>query len=178
MKKYRNLTFLFLACLIIPFALSVTSCGGGGKKNRNVEFDSINVITKEDTMRVFHDAQRVMDALQSNQIDSALNLLNVSVNDTIRPLDAKLREQLKKQFAIMPVLDYEIVTSRFITRDNCNVTYRYRFMENPTTDPNYPIHTNITIEVKRYGGEDKVILMNHLYVDRNEGTAAEQKTEE
>lgn len=154
------------------FVLSVSSCGGSGKKNRNVEFDSINVITKEDTMRVFDLSKQVMDVLQSNKIDSALNMLSVLRNDTIRPLDPKLREQLKKQFAIMPVLDYEIATSRFINRENCNVTYRYRFMENPTTDPNYPIHTNITIEVRRDGDSNKLILMDRLYEDRNQGTVA------
>lgn len=163
-KKFRNITFLFLACLMAPFFMALTSCNG--KKNKNVDFDSIHVIRNEDTVRVLEMTRAFMELMQTNQVDSALNLLSEVGHDYVAPLPADKKEELKKQFRRMPVLEYEVKTSHYQTRDSADATYRYRFMENPTDDPNYPVHTTLTLAVQKKKGQYVLTLVDEHYLPR------------
>lgn len=164
-KKFRNFTLLMLACLMMPFLMAVTSCGSD-KKNKNVEFDSINIITKEDTTRVFDMTKKFMEAMKNNQVDTALNMLRIIKNDSVQRLNDEELARMRKQFSLFPVLDYEIVISHFQNRDSADATYRYRFMDNPTTDPNYPVHTTLTLAVQKKWDEYVMTLVDEYYLDR------------
>lgn len=143
-----------------------TSCSN--KTDRKAtQFDTVNVITKEDTARVFATTRAFMDLLQSQQIDSALNLLSeVNRNDSAYKITTETKSRLKKQFQKFPVLSYEIETSDFVSHYKAKAVYKYKFMENPTDDPNYPCTMNLSLAVEYKTGEFRLLLDNHKFLTR------------
>ena len=107
-----------------------------------------------------------MEKLKNGNVESALDMLCTDKNDSANTLTPDLRAKYLQQFKKFPVLDYEIETSDFRSRDYATATYRYRFMDNPTDDPNYPIHMRLTIEVEKIRGKYYVLLHDHKYITR------------
>ena len=161
----RYTLFILLFALAATFSFqSCSSCGE--KKDRGVVFDTITTPTKEDTTRVFDMTKEFMEKLKNGNVDAALDMLSTDKNDTANSLTPDLRAKYMSQFKKFPVLDYEIETSDFRSRDFATATYRYRFMDNPTNDPNYPVHMRLTIEVEKIRGKYYVLLHDYKYITR------------
>lgn len=158
---------LFVLLIAMAAAFGMQSCSScTEKKDRGVVFDTISTPTKEDTTRVFDMTKEFMEKLKNGNVESALDMLCTDKNDSAKTLTPDLRAKYLQQFKKFPVLDYEIETSDFRSRDYATATYRYRFMDNPTDDPNYPIHMRLTIEVEKIRGKYYVLLHDHKYITR------------
>ena len=148
-------------------AFGMQSCSScTEKKDRGVVFDTISTPTKEDTTRVFDMTKEFMDNLKNGNIDAALDKLVEAKSDTVSHITDEQRTKYKQQFEHFPVLEYEIETSDFKSRNFATATYRYRFMDNPTDDPNYPVHMRLTIEVKKIEGRYGILLHDHKVITR------------
>lgn len=158
---------LFILLFALAATFSFQSCSSCSKdKERNVKFNDITLLTKEDTTRVLNMTKEFMDNLKNGNIDAALDKLVAAKNDTISHITAEQRTKYKQQFERFPVLEYEIETSDFKSRNFATATYRYRFMDNPTDDPNYPVHMRLTIEVKKIEGRYGILLHDHKVITR------------
>lgn len=164
MRKLRLSSLLFIATLI-GSALLGTSCGKSEKKN--VSFDTVSVVTHEDSVRVFEVTKQFMDLMQQQQYDSAVNMLSVvSKTDSAFYLTPEQKQRVIAQFKHFPVLSYEILTSRFESPYNASATYKYKFMENKTNDPNFPCTMNLTIDVVYKTGKYRVVLQSQNKITR------------
>ena len=158
---------LFILLFALAATFSFQSCSSCSKdKDRNVKFNDITLLTKEDTTRVLNMTKEFMDNLKNGNVEAALDKLVASESDTIGHITAEQREKYRLQFKNFPVLDYEIETSDFRSRDYATATYRYRFMDNPTDDPNYPVNMRLTIEVKKINGKYGILLHDHKVITR------------
>lgn len=135
------------------------------------------LITHEDTVRAFEMTREYMEALKNNQIDSALSMLVYYPVDTVYQLPADIKARMKKQYEIFPVKDYSIETSYFEDQLNAQVTYKYRFMDPPANDPNYPVTMNVTLQVKFYQGDYYLSLYEHSVISRGSKTEIERRVE-
>ena len=159
MKGFRLTTICFVAVLFFSMFVG-TSCSNKTKKV-NSSLDTIPAVTHEDSMRVFRVTEEFMQLMQSQQVDSALNMLsNVFPNDSAAEITPARKNELKQQFKMMPVLSYEFTTATIESTNKASATYQYKFMENPTTDPNYPCTTSLTLDVIYKTGKYRLVLSN------------------
>jgi len=174
----RNI-FLFALAVILSGGMSsvLTSCKEKTAKEK-LDLPEAPLITHEDTLRAFNMSKEFMEALKNNQIDSALSLLVYYPTDTVTPLPADIKARMKQQYQLFPVKDYEIVTSNFVDQYEAQVTYKYRFMDPPADDPNYPVTMNVTLQVKYYQGDYYLSLYDHTVLSRGDKTEMERKVEE
>lgn len=162
MRKLR-ITSVLSFCMLCMMIFLGTSCNKTSKKD--VQFDTISVVTHADTVRVLEQTGRFMELLKAQQVDSALNMLSeVDLKDSAYEIKPETRERLKALFTRCPVKDYEISTSEFKSTYDANVTYTYKFMDNPTTDPNYPCTMDISMNVVFKEKQFRLVLENHMYV--------------
>lgn len=165
MKRFRITTLAGMALMLLAIVMG-TSCSNKTDR-KGVAFDTINVITKEDTTRVLEQTKAFMNLLQSNQVDSALSMLSeVTITDSAYNITPETKSRLRKQFQKFPVLSYEIETSQFDSHYKATATYKYKFMENPTEDPNYPCTINLMLKVEYKTGAYRLFLENHAYLTR------------
>lgn len=166
MKIFIKFILLSAAVISLFIASSCSSCSN--KKEHHASFKELSQATHEDTLRAFNMTKEFMDKLKKQDIDGALNMLKYYdiAKDSMEEISKGLRNQYYGQFKAMPVIDYEIKTSKFMNHTMGIVTYRYRFMDNPTTDPNYPCTTNITLAVRHYAGEYKMYLYDHTIIKK------------
>jgi len=174
----RNI-FLFALAMVLSAGMSsvFTSCKEKSAKEK-LDLPEAPLITHEDTVRAFTMAGEFMEALKNNQIDSALSMLVYYPNDTVIQLPAEIRGRLKKQYELFPVKDYNIETSYFEDQLNAQVTYKYRFMDPPANDPNYPVTMNVTLQVKYYEGDYYLSLYEHSVISRGSKTEMERHVED
>lgn len=164
MTRFRISSLFFVFALVLGAMLG-TSCSQTGKKN--VEFDTVNAITHEDTVRVFGMTKEFMDKLQAQQLDSAVEMLSyINVHDSAFDLTKEQKERVISQFKQMPVLSYEIFTSKFDSRYRASATYKYKFMENKTNDPNFPCTMNLTLDVIYKSGKFRLVLQSSNRITR------------
>lgn len=163
MKRLRILLILAVTTVVACTIVGCSSCGG---EKKATSFDSIPQLTKADTERVFNQTAQFMETLKNGMIDSALNMLSENVDGEAFPLIDSVRTRYKKQFERFPVLDYEIETSDFRRHEYATATYRYKFMENPTNDPNYPCTLRLTIENRLLSGHYVLLLHDYMYITR------------
>ena len=69
-------------------------------------------------------------------------------------------------------------TSHFTDQYEARVTYKYRFMDPPADDPNYPVTMNVTLQVKFYRGDYYLSLYDHTVLTRSNTTEEERETKE
>lgn len=154
-----------------------TSCKEKTAKEK-LNLPEAPLITLEDTMRAFSMTKEYMEALKSNQVDSALSLLMYYPADTVMALPAEVKARLKQQYKLFPVKDYKMETSHFTDQFESRVTYKYRFMDPPADDPNYPVTMNVTLQVKFYKGDYYLSLYDHTVLTRDNTTEEERETKE
>lgn len=150
---------------VIAVAAVLSGCAGE-KKQKNVNFVTVQSISHADTLRVYDATRDFMELLKCNKVDSAISLLCDIRNDSAFELGTKRRAQLLRQFRQFPVLDYELETSQFSSHEYATATYRYKFMENPTTDPNYPTTLRLTIEATYKNGKFRLVLHDESFITR------------
>ena len=174
----RNI-FLFAIAVLFACGMSslFTSCQDK-KTKEGLNLPEAPLITLEDTMRAFSMTKEYMEALKNNKIDSALSLLVYYPEDTVMQLPDEVKMRLKQQNKIFPVKDYSIETSHFKDQYEARVTYKYRFMDPPADDPNYPVTMNVTLQVKFYQGEYYLSLYDHTIITRDNTTEEEREFKE
>lgn len=173
----RNI-FLFALAVVLSAGMSsvFTSCKEKSAKEK-LNLPEGPLITHEDTVRAFDMTKQFMEALKNNQIDSALNLLMYYPTDTVTPLPADIKARMRQQYQLFPVREYQIETSEFVNESEARVTYKYRFMDPPADDPNYPVTMNVTLQVKFYKGDYYLSLYDHAVLSRGGKTEMERKVE-
>ena len=174
----RNI-FLFALAVVLSAGMSsvFTSCKEKSAKEK-LNLPEAPLITHEDTVRAFNMSREYMELLKNNQTDSALNLLVYYPSDTVVALPAEIKSRLKKQYQIFPVMEYSIETSNFVDQYEAQVTYKYRFMDPPSDDPNYPVTMNLTLQVKFYQGTYYLSLYDYAVITRGGKTLMERQVEE
>lgn len=161
----RKILYLFIALVAISSAASFVSCSSDNKR-KGVEFEEVEQYTHEDTMLLINTTDMYMKVLQSGAIDSAVNMLHIVKNDSIQKISSNDQKKIKEQFKIMPVKEYELEKIDMHSKVNGTVSYRYKFLDNPTKDPNYPCYTNLTLEVTQHQGKVLLGVYNHMYITR------------
>ncbi len=154
-----------------------TSCKEKTAKEK-LNLPEAPLITLEDTMRAFSMTKEYMEALKNDQVDSALSLLMYYPADTVMSLPAEVKNRLKQQYKLFPIKDYKMETSHFTDQYEARVTYKYRFMDPPADDPNYPVTMNVTLQVKFYRGDYYLSLYDHTVLTRGNTTEEERETKE
>lgn len=158
MNKLLSKGLYALLALAIVFG-AMSSCSGCSNKERTVELPP--VANKEDSVRLFTQANAFMETMKSGDLNTAIDMLWViGDNDTAYHITDSLKEVYKKQFTLFPVKEYEVITSDFTVPNRQTINFRYRFMDNPTDDPNYPVYTNFGLAMEYHQGDWRLILNN------------------
>ncbi len=153
-----------------------TSCKEKSAKEK-LNLPEAPLINHDDTVRVFSMSHDYMEALKNNQIDSALSMLVYYTGDTVMQMPADIKARLKQQYSLFPVKDYNIETSYFENQYTAQVTYKYRFMDPPANEPNYPVTMNLTLLVNFYQGEYRLSLYNYGIASNDGKTLMERRVE-
>lgn len=148
MKKILFIIFCFIAVFA---GVSLSSCSSD-KKN-SVALEEIPQYTLEDTLRILKASEEFMDKLQENNVNSALDMLYKEHHDSIIPISAQERKDMVKQFKTMPVLSYEVDRLEMFSPVFATITFKYKFMENPTEDKNFPCTTKLTLTFSQFKGK-------------------------
>lgn len=163
----RAMRYLRLCCimsLIVSAVAFISSCNSNGNKKSGTNLEEFKeVASHQDTVRTREMTKAFMDMMVQGKVDDAVDALYSysNVKDTIEVMNENKKADLKKQFATFPVLEYEVETSDFKSDDLAIVTYKYKFMENPTNDPNYPCNVRLTLAVRRIMGRYYLCLYDH-----------------
>lgn len=158
-KNIFSLISLFIICVFFFGACSGCSHSDTPKATHRA--------THEDTIRTLNMTKEFMETLKNGDVDGAINMLSEIKNDSVRPLNDTVRAYLQQYFAQFPVKEYEVQTSDFTNVNLQTVTYRYRFMDNPTDDPNFPVYTHLAIDAKMKNGQWRVMLHNYKYISKD-----------
>lgn len=166
-ENIRAMRYLRLCCimsLVVSAVAFISSCNSNGNKKSGTNLEEFKkVASHQDTVRAMEMTKAFMDMMQQGRTDEAIGALYsyTTINDTIEVMNDKDKDNLKKQFATFPVLEYEVETSEYKADDLATVTYKYKFMENPTNDPNYPCNVRLTLAVRRVMGQYYLCLYDH-----------------
>lgn len=135
--KYINKYFFFAFSLILLIA-----CSKGGKKGIVETEDNLDPRanrhmqrSKVDTLALIHNTEEYLDLLKNGEIDKALDKLYEASGDTVLPISAQKKEQMRMQATLFPVLDYKIDSILMFSETDTEVRYTIEFFEKSEDDP-------------------------------------------
>lgn len=162
--KLRNVfTFVFLAIAAMFFMGSCSGCSSSEKQETFVPKANM-----QDTLRALDITHQFFETLKSGDIDAAVSMLHEIKKDTAHALSDSTARSMREYFTTFPVKEYEVRTSDFSDIKSQTVTYRYRFMDNPTDDPNYPVYMDFALDVVRIQSEWYLVLHNQKFVTKGD----------
>lgn len=155
----RKLLFIIFCFVAVISGMSLSSCSND--KKRNAELEEIPQFTKDDTLRILKASDQFMTKLNEGNVEGALDMLHELKHDSIVKISATERKQMIQQFNTMPVLSYEVERLEMKSSIFAVVTYKYKFMENPTEDKNFPCNTKITLTFQQHMGKAFLGVYDH-----------------
>lgn len=161
----RKLLFIILCFAAAISAISLSSCSSD--KRKVAELEEIPQYTKDDTLRIFKATEDFMTKLQESNLNGAMDMLHKLHHDSIIPISAEERSEMIKQFNTMPVLSFEVERLEMKSPIYATISYKYKFMENPTDDKNFPCTTHITLFFQQHKG--KAFIGTYEHAEYNGG---------
>lgn len=127
--KFVAMKNLFTLIVVVA---TITACLGscsGGPSDAKEATDTIPTFVKADTMEVLDLVEQYLDYVKNNEYDAALAMLNVIENDSVKPLDEKMKASIRMQQQVFPVLDYQVEEMEFVHEHSVRVTYAIEFLK-------------------------------------------------
>ena len=91
--------------------------------------------SKADTLALMHNTAEYLDLLKNGEIDKALDKLYVASGDTVLPIPAQKKEEIRNLVTLFPVLDYKIDSILMFSETDTEVRYTIEFFEKEENDP-------------------------------------------
>ena len=106
--------------------------------------------TKTDTLAVLYNVQKYLNFLKENQLDSAMQMLYETNDDSVVAMNDKRKAEIAEQLKVFPVLDYKTDMLQMFSEDDCEVRYTIEYFRKEPGDPR-PNTLQCLIKPVRYG---------------------------
>lgn len=146
---------LYIALFTISIFISMNSCS-----NPKVNTANIYNITSQDTTDMLNLASACMDTLKNGHVETALNMMYITRNDTLMPMSNEQKARMTKKFQRFPILEYTIESFKFSQYKGNEVKFRVKFAEGNETENLPAAYTGMKFNPIKYGTDWYLTIEN------------------